>query len=371
MSDLSVRTVTLGEMRAGPPAGLADPHGLLEMHPAKRAALLANPLARGDGDPARLIGLSGNTVIGRVELFAGEIALDGAPQPIVWGSALTVPEEHRATGIGLMLILAMQSAGPAVGACGISQVVKPIYRKLRWTCFELPRHVLVRRSRAFLASYLPAAFPAGLAAPFADAAFAAQRALVARRAAAVRRRVTVEAVERLPDDLADDIADAMTARDGAAPHRSPAWVNWLAAHDFDALPSRRKRLCLVRDRKDGTPLGHFLVKARFFERATQRAVRDVTIGSVQDWISLDPDRLSDADLVWLAIEATLALDVDAVEICTDDAKVQAALAGAKIPVMGALDFVFRAAPKTPLADPAWRDQDRWRLRPAESDNFFT
>jgi len=48
---LSVRAVTRAELRAGgTPAGLDDPDGLAAWHPGKRQALLANPLARGDGD---------------------------------------------------------------------------------------------------------------------------------------------------------------------------------------------------------------------------------------------------------------------------------------------------------------------------------
>ncbi|MGE0255525.1 MAG: hypothetical protein AB7N54_09740 [Alphaproteobacteria bacterium] len=130
---LSVRAVTRAELRAGGlPAGVADPDGLAALHPGKRAALLDNPLARGEDDVVQLLGLSDGRVIGRVDLIAGEMVVDRKPLPVVWGSSLAVPEAWRRTGIGLMLILRMQSAGPIVGACGISHVVRPIYEKLNW-----------------------------------------------------------------------------------------------------------------------------------------------------------------------------------------------------------------------------------------------
>lgn len=362
---LSVRAVTRAELRSGDvPAGLDDPDGLAAWHPGKRQALLANPLARGEQDVVQLLGLAEGRVVGRVDLLAGEITADGAPLPVVWGSALAVPEAWRHTGIGLMLILRMQSAGALVGACGISQAVRPIYEKLNWAILPMDRYVLVHRSRAFLASIRR---PAALAAPLVDTVLAAPRALAGARAAAARRRYRVEPATALPPE----IAPRLGLHDGAAGHRSPSWMAWLLAHDFDDLPSRRKALYLVRDRESGEVLGYFLVKSRFFERATQREIRNVTIGSVQDWLSLAPGRLSDATLVFLAVDALLGLAVDAVEICTADAALGATLRRAGMVRMGRLDFVYRAAPRTPLADPVWRDPRRWRLRPAESDNFFT
>lgn len=365
---LSVRGVTRGELRAGvPPVGLDDPDGLAGWHPGKRRAVLANPLAGGDDEVVQLLGVAERRIVGRVDLIAGAIVVEGTPLPVVWGSALAVPEVWRHTGIGLMLILRMQSAGPLVGACGISQVVRPIYEKLNWAILPMARHVLVRRSRSFLASILrPAALAAPIA-PLADAVLGAPRAMVGARAAAAARRYRVETATTLPDDL----APLLVARDAAAGHRSPAWMEWLLAHDFDDLPSRRKALFVVRDRTDGQVLGYFLVKARFFEQATQRDIRNVAIGSVQDWIGVAPDRLSDATLVWMAVDAALALGVDAVEVCTADASLSAALARGGMLRQGTLDFVFRAAPRTLLSAPEWRDPRRWRLRPAESDNFFT
>ena len=138
------------------------------------------------------------------------------------------------------------------------------------------------------------------------------------RAAAAARRYRVEPATTLPNDL----APLLIGRDAAAGHRSPTWMEWMLAHDFDDLPSRRKALFVVRDLADGQVLGYFLIKARFFARATQRDIRDVTIGSVQDWIGVAPDRLSDATLVWMAVDTALAFGVDAVEVCTANASLR-------------------------------------------------
>ncbi|MGE0255524.1 MAG: hypothetical protein AB7N54_09735 [Alphaproteobacteria bacterium] len=229
------------------------------------------------------------------------------------------------------------------------------------------RYVLVRHSRPFLAAMLRAEGLARLSAPLVDALLSLPRAAIMWRMRRACAQYRVEQAHDLPLEIS-----ALPAPAGMATgHRSPTWLAWLFAHEFDDVPSRQTRLLVVRERRDGAVLGHVLVKAQFFERATQRGIRDVTIGSVQDWLSLNPERLSDATLVWLGIGAALELGTDAVEVCTADAALGRILRGAGLVRLGALDFVWRAAPGTALAARAWRDPARWRLRPAESDNFFT
>src|SRR5205085_2874737 len=101
----------------------------------------------GPDEPVQILGLAGRRPIGRIDLMSGEIVARGEKIPVVWGSALDVPEEFRATGIGLMLFLRMQTIHPAVTVCGVSHIVKPLYAKLRWTHFRMPRWILMCRSR--------------------------------------------------------------------------------------------------------------------------------------------------------------------------------------------------------------------------------
>ena len=120
----------------------------------------------------------GDTIAGKVDLIAGEIDVAGQPTPTLWGSALFVAPEYRGSGAGVMLIRKMQGMHPTMSICGVSQAIHPIYQKLGWNDLEMPRHVLLRRSRAVVEKYLGENALAKLAAPAADA-LAAQRAALA------------------------------------------------------------------------------------------------------------------------------------------------------------------------------------------------
>lgn len=350
-----------------------DPDGLAALPAYKREAFLANPLGN-DDDTAQLIGLADGKVVGKVDLFPGELTIDGEATPVVWGSALGVPEKYRATGIGLILAMRMQTVGGWIGAFGVSQIALPLYTNLRWINLSLPRYVAVRRSRRFLAAFLKSEPLAAILAPLADIAFALQRVWL-HAAAPVHRRYEVVPATEMPAEL----ADKFITPEGAAPHRSPAWINWLLTTEFNNVPTRRTNLYLVRRKGSEVIAGYILTKQRHFDDVTQRHVRDVTIAAVQDWMSFDPEALPEPQLLALAIHAALQPGVaaysnataDAVEICTNDPAEQRALRRWGLVGMGQLNFLCKPARGSDLADEKWRDPANWRLRPAEGDNFWT
>ncbi len=361
--------MTRGDLRAGNDAHLhtteVDPDGLAALPPDKREAFLANPLGS-DDDPAQLIGLAtdedGNRkVVGKVDLFPGEITIDGAATPVIWGSALGVPEKHRATGIGLMLAMKMQTVGGWIGAFGVSQIALPLYTNLRWANLSLPRYVQVRRSRRFLAAYLKSEALAALLAPLADLAFAARRAL-----SPTPGGYELVPAERMPEEL----AAKFPVPEGAAAHRSPAWINWLLSTEFNDVPTRKTALHLVHRNNSDEIAGYVLTKQRHFDDVTQRHVKDVTIASVQDWMSFDA-ALPEPQLLALGIAAAAQTSPDAVEVCTADPTEQRAMRRRGLLGMGQLNFLCKPTRSTALADDKWRDVENWRLRPAEGDNFWT
>jgi len=182
--------------------GWDDPDGIARYDAARRAALLHNPASESDDDVVSLVGLAGRRVIGRFDAINGRLRLDGTEVPVVWGSSLFVAPEFRAGGMGLRLMLRFQALAPTVAVCGISQAVHPIYQKLRWTEFQMPRFVLVRRSRAFLESVLGAHAASRAAAAMVDAGLA-----IHRRLRADRRGATIERLDAAPQ----------------------AWQDWLSA----------------------------------------------------------------------------------------------------------------------------------------------
>jgi len=364
--DVKVHLFTKGAIARREPLPFADPHGIAHTGDDKRRALLANPLSTSPDDPAQLLGTKGDTVVARLDLVPGEVSVDGAPAKALWTSQLYVHPEHRGSLLAISLVMKMQRLSPTCMVCSVSQAAVPFFRKMKWVDFELPRYVHLLRSRSVVERYLGKGPWQRAAARALDLGLRVHgRAVTATTAIRARSLEDVE-TPRTSKDLAPRLAEAIP---GAACHRSAAWADWLLGHTFQEDPRLVRELHEVRDRS-GALAGYFLIKARFFEIASARALKNIVIGSVMDWRTFDPERLDEATLVLLAARALARRRVDAIEICAADAATGRTLRQRGFAPAGVLHVMFRASAKSPLADPRFRRLSSWNLRPAEGDNYF-
>jgi hypothetical protein len=364
----AIHVITRGELAAGPDYDRwHDPDRLAPMTEPKRATLLANPFPIEDDDPVQLIGTLGGEVIGRLDLVAGGIDVDGETVRCLWGSALYVPEQHRHTLMGVSLILKAQGLAASAGAAGPSQLAYPVYQKLKWLDAELPRYVLLRRSRSVVERYLSSPLPRRLATSAADAGLLVHRALVEGARLLLVRGIRAEATTALPPELDEALAQRSEV---VRFHRSSDWFRWLVSHTFEDDARNRRGLYVVRA-ADGSALAYFLVKARFYPEASQRGFRNLHLGSLHDWLVLDERALPFEHLALLAVEALAAWDVDAVEICLPPDHAGARLARFGFRAVGEMHVVVRAAPSSALARPEHARTGSWWVRPGEGDYSFS
>ena len=340
-----------------------DPDGIAPISPIKRKALLENPLARRDGDPIQLVGTLDGRVVGRLDLVGGALEVHGEDVPCYWGSALYVPEEFRNTLMGLKLILTMQRMHHTVGASGISREVYPLYRNLRWLDFELPRFVLVRHSRSIVERYVRRRLLGAAVRTVADTALRGHSSLLSAWTGMRVRAFEAEEIAEFPDALESQLRQADRAVLG---HRSAAWINWLLRSSFDEPPSRRALFSVVG--KDGHAAGYFLVRARRYELLTERKLKNLELGSLQDWAAFDR-ALRFEDIALLAARALLKWNVDAVEVCVPHDQSGRGLARLGFVRVGSMFILVNASGESPLSHVV--ERDAWRLRPAEGDNFFS
>src|SRR6185436_11254015 len=143
-------------------------------------------------------------------------------------------------------------------------------------------------------------------------------------------------LQALPAELE---APLRVARAPAACHRSPTSVNWLLAHH-----AGEHGLFLVRGR-DERPLGYFIVTSRFHASASSEGFRNLTLGSVKDWVVLVPGAIEELDLLLLATrELCRQPALDAIEICLPGGAAGPALKRLGFVEKGELKFLFKAAP---------------------------
>jgi hypothetical protein len=346
-----------------------DPHRIAALTPQKRQALLDNPLSYRDDDPVQIIALRKSRVVGHIEVFAGSVEIEGSePVPTLWTSNFYVPEEYRATLAGVMLILKLQALSPTVAACAVSQMALPVFEKMRWTKFILPRYLLLRRSRSVVERFFGENFAAHLMASALDLGLATQRMFMRAVDAPIFRRFRIEPIERMSEDL-DPL---LRAQAKAGPHRSSAWINWLLTHSLgdDEVVGNRRRLFYVYERGGNTLLGYFLLRLKLYETASHRGFRNVMLGTLADWMSFEPAKLDLRGIISLSVRELSRWNADVIEICTSEPAIGRSLRRRGLLRVGELAILIKPGPKTPLGGPSYREQANWRLTPAEGDNFL-
>lgn len=357
------------------PSPWEDPQHLAAFGPEKKRTFLSNPLSTSGDDPVQLVAVKDGQVIGKMDLIPGEAMLEGKKVAVLWASSLYVPPEHRKSMAGALLVMKMHGVHPTCAVCGVSAAALPIYEKLKWIDMPLSRFIWLRRSRTVVERYVQSPLLRAIARRAADAGLLVQRAGLALLAGVRARGLQVERVHELPSDCADAVSGRL--KSGLAFHRSKSWVDWEAANSLDSAPGGATReLAVVRDRR-GAPLGYFMTKCRHYDVATQRQLRDLTLASVQDWMTFDESRLAETTLVLMAARHAAGLRLtesnrspDAVEVCSRDVRVKSMLRGVGFAPAGLLHLLYRASPASPLAKLGDAERASWRLRPVEGDNFF-
>ncbi len=342
-----------------------DPDAIATILPVKRKALLENPFAGGDDDPIQLVGTLDGRVVGRLDLVGGALDVLGEHVRCYWGSALYVPEEFRKTLMGVKLILAMQRMHHTVGASGVSRLVYPLYRNLRWLDFELPRYVLVRHSRSVVERYVGAGLAGASARAIADTALRAHGMAIRPWARHRVRRFDAQQISEFPEALAPTLRVSGRAVSG---HRSAAWMNWLLRSHFDEQSTRRGLFTVIGPNNEIS--GYFLVRARTYERITERSFRNLYLGSLQDWAALDPT-LKFEHMTLLAVRELAKWNVDAIEVFVPDDESSAGLRRLGFVRAGSMYVLANASEESPLRSPQFATPSAWRVRPAEGESFFS
>ncbi len=343
-----------------------DPYRIARISEAKQRTFLTNPLSTRGDDPVQLLALEGDRVVGRKDTLAGELIAHRKAVPVLWGSALYVPPECRQMGTGLALMLRMLSLHHTVGSCGISDLAFPLVQKLGWVHFEMPRWVVLIRTRPMLEKYLKAWFPAALVANAADLLLFLHNAFRRRLWAPGGAGLTSEEAKRMPGGLEDRL------RDRSRPifcHRSPGWVNWLLANSFLDGRTDFRRLFLLHD-PGGKPVAYFLIKVQLHTADTIQDYPELVLGSLIDWHIFDSSKVQPEQLMVYAIRELVKCDVDAIELCATNERERAFARRVALRQAGVLRFAVSVSDASALRATAYRDRSSWRIRPAEGDHAF-
>lgn len=366
----SIVTIRCGDLcKPGDPAsGYEDRYALARMDDHRRRTMGTNPLAKGD-DAARYLAIENGVVIGREDVFAGELVVDGVAEPTTWGSSMVVPETLRGRGLGKLLAKAREEPSlRVISSNGVSKMLGPIYRKHGFMEFAAPRMLLLCRAHPLLElGRVPRAIRP-LASPFANLAAGYFRWRVTRALPGREGRLVLVKCDAM-DERHDREMQRVMSLSRVACHRSAAWINWLVrSYPVQHPKDHAQIMAIVRD---GKQIGYTLINTRHFVRA--KGISDFVLGSVRDWMVWDDANAAgdEQEAMVLAVQALIEMGVDGVEVCPFEASMARCLKRAGFLSHGNLRFFFKPlGDASPLAHEWCKRIESWRLRPAEGDHFF-
>ena len=348
--------VTYKELREG---GFTLPDGrpglaTSGISPAMAEALAACPFVQDDTVAAYLV-LSDGAVVGKEVYFTTRIKLGDEILDAESASSLSVAPAYRQLAVGADIVMATFLRSRLFLGAGVSEMALPLDRKLKFHILEFPRLMQLRNAKPLLASRR-LSWLGGVA----NLPLGWFHRLLLRKAGRLARKYRIEQVSTVPGWV-DDIV----LRDGHkyAECHDHKWLQWNLDHRFNDHPcSRQAFFCVF---QDGEPLGFYMLKERFKEKAG--GLENVLVGSLVEWGTKDEGRLTESDLLLLSLR-DFSPGVDIVETATADENAARSVRKYGFIPHGKANIVFKDRTKQ-YADAS--DMGLWRVRFGCGDVILT
>ena len=266
------------------------------------------------------------------------------------GGGFEVIEEYRKEGLGadLMLVSLFNNEYDFLLGAGITQMVLPMFRKLKYHIFEVPQYYKVRSVRyAFRSLRLKSWLYLWryIVRKFKDVPDQVRRNKLKKKFIVTKETIIPEWVGEL---VANDGHQYMEVHDRD-------WFQWNLDHNTYGYKQDIQAFYSIFDRNN-KPFGFFMTKERIIKKPGPNY--GFVIGTVVEWESCDKNVLSEADINLLAINSFSSnVDVIFTLACDPDTASQLIKMG----------FIERASFKVGVKDKKKQlndigDRNLWRLR---------
>lgn len=292
-----------------------------------------------------------NKEIGRTFGFGTRIKAGDKVFGAQTGCGFEVIEEYRKEGVGadLMMMSLYSDEYDFTLAAGISLMVLPMYRKMKYHLFEVPQYFKVRNSRFEVKSLgLKSRLYRGLKncmlkikdIPNHIANYGLKKRFVIKKETIVPDWVT--------EMVANDGHQFMEVHDRA-------WFQWNLDHNTYGYGEDIQSFYSVLNR-DNKPIGFFMTKERIIKKPGRN--NGFIIGTVVEWESINKLALSEADINLLAMHS-FSKRIDAIFTLACESGTASQLMR--------MGFKERASYKAGIKDKKKQienigDQNQWRLR---------
>lgn len=270
------------------------------------------------------------------------------------GGGFEVIEEYRKEGLGAQLMLISQNNKEYdfLLYAGITQMVLPMYHKLKYHVFEVPQYYKILNSKYALYRYSLKGGLLKLTAGLCNVGLRLKDIPNRIKSNRLQKQFIIKKETIVPEWVSD-----MTANDG---HQymelhDKEWLQWNLDHNTYGCETDVQSFYSVLD-KENKPLGFFMTKEREVKKSGRN--NGFIIGTVVEWESCDKSILSESDINQLAIR-TFSKNVDAIFTlaCETGTANQLRSMGFR----KRASFIFGVKDKKKQLDNIG-DQNQWRLR---------
>ena len=263
--------------------------------PSLRDALMACPANKDDSKTFMYVFVDEDKKeIGRVFLFGTRIKGKDGVYDAQAGLGLEVIEEYRGESVGaeLMLFTTHNNEYDFTLAAGISQMILPMYRKLKYHLFEVPQYFKVTNARFEVKSLgLKSQLSRGwknIMLKIKDIPNHIKYKRLKNQLFIKKEAIVPEWVTEM---VANDDHQFMEVHDRE-------WFQWNLDHNTYGYDEDIQSFYSISDR-DNKPIGFFMTKERIIKKPGRNY--GFIIGTVVEWESINKSALSEADINLLAM----------------------------------------------------------------------
>ena len=356
---------TFGELAQGKPTGLKDPYKIMaSLGPKMRGAVLHNPSGYREGEVCQILALDDDVVVGATNPFSGRLLINGDVVGCQNGSYLYSHDEYRKDNVGGELFLRITNLHPTKNCffVGISQMAIGLYKALKYSLFEFPRLIYLRKSRSVVQSILHS--EASWTKPLiliADAGLWLHRQLINVHNSILYKDFTIENVNKCPEEVEQIV---IQDRHPYKELHDKGWFDWSLRYSFSEDERTLRRLYVIK--KKETIEAFFLLKQEFFEKASSRGFKNVYLGSIMEWGIAEGSQLTEKDVVLLCLNR-FDSNVDGIQYATTEHKVARQL---KKWLFAGIGNANTGVLIRSIKDNSLKDINNWRLRLGGSDTVL-
>lgn len=356
---------TIRELRENIKLPFQDPHHIMSsMNTGRKNAILNNPSGCDDTDVCQILALDGDVVVGVTNPFLGRLLINGDIVPVQNGSNLFSHEDYRKVNVGGELFLKSTKLHPSGNnlRAGISQMALPLYHAMKYSVFEFPRVIYLKKSRSVVQAFLRS--EGWWAKPIvwvADSCLWLHRQMIKLHNVLCYGSYTVEEIKECPDEVEQivlqDEHPYMELHD-------KDWFNWNLNYSFSEDEKTKCKLYVVKRKR--IVEAFFLTKQEFFKQASGRGFKNVYLGSIMEWGIAKQSNIREKGLVLLALNQ-FGSNIDGVQYATNDECVLRQLVRWLFVRIGTANIAIRLRG---VKDVAIKDINNWRIRLAASDTVI-